>query len=122
LAERFKRGKAAISDKELMLIENIRDEFTKKIKVGCTGCAYCRPCPCDVDILECFRIFNSASITGEWKKYKSFYENIMFNTVKQEKRASFCTECGLCETRCPQNLPIRQHLKEVVKELEEAVF
>ena len=27
--------------------------------------------------------------------------------------AGDCIECGVCETRCPYNLPIRQMLKEV---------
>jgi predicted aldo/keto reductase-like oxidoreductase len=33
----------------------------------------------------------------------------------QAKTASDCIECGVCETRCPYNLPIRQMLKKVVK-------
>lgn len=121
-AEEFINGKGALTQKELELIDDIRAEFNSRIRVGCTGCAYCRPCPSDVDILECFRIYNSASITGNWKGFKSLYENIIFHPSKQEKRASLCVECGLCETRCPQNLPIREKLKEVVREFEEAVF
>jgi predicted aldo/keto reductase-like oxidoreductase len=121
-ANEFINRKGVITEKELKLIEDIRAEFDSRLRIGCTGCAYCRPCPSNVDILECFRLYNSASITGEWKYFKSFYENVIFHPSKQEKRASFCTECGLCETRCPQNLPIREKLKEVVRELEEAVF
>jgi predicted aldo/keto reductase-like oxidoreductase len=120
--EEFIEGKGAITANELELIEDIRAEFNSRIRVACTGCAYCRPCPRDVDVLECFRIYNSASITGNWKKFKSIYENVIFQPIKQEKSARFCRECGLCETRCPQNIPIREKLKEVVKELEEAIF
>jgi len=121
-AEEFINGKGAITEKEQKLIVEIREEFDKRIRVGCTGCAYCRPCPSNVDVLECFRVYNNASISGNWKGFKSVYDNVIFNQAKQEKRASFCTGCGICETRCPQNLPIREKLKDVVKELEEAVY
>jgi len=121
-AEEFISGKGAITGKELKFIEDIRAEYNSLIRVGCTGCAYCRPCPNDVDILESFRIYNSASMTGNWKGFKSLYDNVVFHHSKQEKKASFCTECGICESRCPQNIPIREKLKDVVKEIEEAVY
>ena len=30
-----------------------------------------------------------------------------------DKTASDCVDCGVCEPRCPYNLPIRQMMKEV---------
>jgi hypothetical protein len=27
--------------------------------------------------------------------------------------ASFCDECGECEEKCTQNIPIRKYLKEI---------
>ena len=33
-------------------------------------------------------------------------------------KASDCLECGACEARCPQHLPIREYLKDVAKTLE----
>ena len=34
-----------------------------------------------------------------------------------EVKASACVECGLCETKCPYELPIREMLKEVSSKL-----
>ena len=32
------------------------------------------------------------------------------------KKASDCIECGLCESRCPYNLPIREMLKKAAQD------
>ena len=34
------------------------------------------------------------------------------------RKASTCIKCGKCEQVCPQHLPIRQLLEDVVKEFE----
>jgi predicted aldo/keto reductase-like oxidoreductase len=36
---------------------------------------------------------------------------------KNFKDASACVECGVCEQKCPQSLPIREQLKETHKVL-----
>ena len=33
--------------------------------------------------------------------------------MSPEQRASACTECGECEEKCPQHIPIREELKKV---------
>ena len=45
------------SDREL--IEKVKDEIKKNVKVGCTGCGYCMPCPKGVDIPGTFRCYNA---------------------------------------------------------------
>ena len=39
--------------------------------------------------------------------------------MAMDKKASDCIECGVCETRCPYNLPIRQMLKKVAADFGE---
>ena len=39
-----------MSKEELELIDKVRDAYNSRIKAGCTGCAYCMPCPMGVDI------------------------------------------------------------------------
>ena len=40
----------------------------------------------------------------------------------QPSYASLCRDCGKCEKHCPQNLPIRQRLKTVSREMEGFYF
>ncbi|WP_042273704.1 aldo/keto reductase [[Clostridium] dakarense] len=91
-------------------LEKLRDEFKSKIKVNCTGCKYCIPCPVNVSIPNCFELLNNASMFDNVSVSKEIYNNIL---VKEESDASRCVECGKCETKCPQHIKIREVLKEV---------
>ena len=48
IADLAQAGAFAQEQKEL--IEQVRQEIGRKMKVGCTGCGYCMPCPNKVDI------------------------------------------------------------------------
>ena len=50
---------------------------------------------------------------------KKAYAEIGKSPWRNYKNASACTECGICETKCPQGLPIREQLKETHKTLAE---
>ena len=86
------------------------------VKVPCTGCGYCLPCPHGVDIPTCFRCYNAKSADG-W--FSGLREYFMCTSMKNEvTAASACVGCGKCEKRCPQHLPIRKHLREVKRNME----
>ena len=74
----------------------------------CRRCNYCAPCTVGIGIPAQFLFegYYTRYDLKEWaiQRYKG-----------QAKTASDCIECGVCETRCPYNLPIRQMLKKVVK-------
>jgi hypothetical protein len=91
-------------------INKLRDEFKSKIKVNCTGCKYCIPCPAKVNIPICFELLNSSSMFDSVETTKKDYENFL---VKGNKDASKCVECGACEEKCPQHINIIEKLKEV---------
>ncbi|ERI90127.1 oxidoreductase, aldo/keto reductase family protein [Clostridiales bacterium oral taxon 876 str. F0540] len=99
----------SLTDEELMLIDNVKDKYNELIKVNCTACNYCMPCPFGVNIPRNFALLNESSMYNDVKGYSHAYKNFM----SESDRANQCKECGLCETKCPQNLPIRHHLKEV---------
>ncbi|HOP37785.1 aldo/keto reductase [Mesotoga prima] len=99
----------SMSSSELAIVDKVREEYKKRIKVSCTGCSYCMPCPSGVAIPTCFDFFNDAYMFDSIEDHKKAY----LRSVKKENRASLCVECGRCEELCPQNIPIIEQLKEV---------
>ncbi|MBN2219639.1 MAG: aldo/keto reductase [Kosmotogaceae bacterium] len=99
----------SMSSSELAIVGKVTEEYRKRIKVNCTGCSYCMPCPSGVAIPTCFDFFNDAYMFDSIEDHKKAY----LRFVKEENRASLCVECGRCEELCPQNIPIIEQLKEV---------
>lgn len=100
----------SIVEEEIDTINKLRDEFKSKIKVNCTGCKYCVPCPKGVDIPTCFELLNNASMFDAVERINREYYRPLIN---EDNDASHCIECGVCETKCPQKIRIREKLKEV---------
>ncbi len=75
----------------------------------CTGCSYCLPCPQNVDIPYIFQKYNEARVYGLWEAAREAYQTWRRGS---RERADACVECGECETKCPQHIPIRDQLKE----------
>lgn len=100
-------------------VAQMKQFYLNKIRVNCTNCRYCLPCPSGVYIPELFWAYNHDAIFGDYGKAKFWVAGF----VKEGQRASDCVECGACEDHCPQQIPIREHLKKIVEiyEVPEAV-
>ena len=74
----------------------------------CTACGYCRPCKAGVDVPRYMGVCNYWKCfgLGEWADEE-------MSRVPADKALELCIECGLCEQRCPNKLPIRERLKEL---------
>jgi predicted aldo/keto reductase-like oxidoreductase len=108
------------TEEDFDLIEQVKGEIKRNIKVGCTGCAYCMPCPKGVDIPGTFHSYNM--MYAENKK-NGRREYLMCTALrKNPSSASQCIECGKCEQNCPQHLEIRKELKNARRELETPVY
>ncbi|WPX08337.1 aldo/keto reductase [Anaerocellum danielii] len=97
----------SLTTEELELVEKVAQKYNELRRVNCTECKYCMPCPQGVDIPWNFSIYNQAGMYNMFEEMKNDY------LKKEKERAENCIECGVCETKCPQNLPIRELLKEV---------
>ena len=99
----------SLTEKEKGLLEAATIVYHAKIKVNCTTCQYCLPCPVGVSIPACFARLNGAYMFDNIEAAKDIYLSL-----GPQQRASACVECGRCETLCPQHIPIRSMLQEVV--------
>ena len=92
---------------DLKIIEELKNFYQVKIKVPCTGCNYCMPCPHGVDIPSCFSYYNASEMADD----KEFFQ---YNAILDDsKKANNCLKCGICEPKCPQNIGIIDALEEV---------
>ncbi len=111
-----KAGPGHFSQEDRELVEKVKAEIKKTVKVGCTGCGYCMPCPKGVDIPVTFRCYNEMYSETKSGARKEYLQCTAFR--KNQSSASQCISCGKCETHCPQQIEIRKELKNAVKELE----
>jgi len=96
----------SFNSRENQIIEEVRNIYRQRIKVDCTACNYCMPCPTGVNIPGCFTFYNNYSMFGK--------EEMYHRMLQPEQRASGCIECGQCENHCPQSIAIIGELKNVM--------
>ncbi len=70
----------------------------------CRRCEYCLPCPEGIRIPQVFILegYVTRYNLAEWAQGRY---------AAMDSNAASCAECGLCESRCPYQLPIREMLK-----------
>ena len=106
----------SLSRAELSLYAKVRDELENRVIIPCTGCKYCVPCPHGVSIPECFEMYNRGHIYEDEEQARQHYAMFLGGFFDGKPHyASVCEECGECEEKCPQGLPIREHLKAVAE-------
>ena len=92
-----------LTEEEWIEIRRLRDELGNQF---CRRCGYCAPCTVGIDIPTNFVFANYLRKYGlaDWARDR--YASLKVN-------ASACIECGVCEERCPYDLPIIEMLKKV---------
>jgi len=109
-----------LGPEEEAMLQRVVKAINSKMKVGCTGCGYCMPCPKNVDIPGTFAAYNRRYTES---KFWGLAEYVMCTALrKNSTAASNCIECGKCEKHCPQHIEIRKHLKEAQRDLEGPIY
>lgn len=112
----------SLSADELHLVERAGTMYRELMKVGCTGCGYCMPCPAGVLIPNCFEGYNQMLMFGGVDTAKFMYALRLSGqlTNTEPGYASQCVSCGTCLDKCPQKIQIPQMLEQVAAEMEDA--
>ncbi len=105
-----------LSNEDDQMLNRVANAINSKMKVGCTGCGYCMPCPKGVDIPGTFAAYNRKYSEGTFPALKEYFMCTALR--KTPTSASNCIGCLKCEKHCPQNIKISQKIKEAEKELE----
>ena len=104
---------------ELDVIRRVARAYRDLMRVGCTGCGYCKPCPSAVAIPDCFDVYNYLHMFGNTTGAGFVYVLRMSGLISgQAGYASQCTRCGECLDKCPQSLQIPDLLELVAAEFE----
>jgi predicted aldo/keto reductase-like oxidoreductase len=111
-----------LDEGESRAIEALFIRNQKLADLYCTGCAYCMPCPNDINIPENFRYMNWYRVWGMEEQAREAYAKLSaqgtwtpWGGMVKGLKAEECQECGECEPKCPQNIPIRDQLKEAAR-------
>ena len=111
----------SVSFEDMEKVELVKRVLRNSLKINCSTCGYCMPCPQGVNIPECMKIYNEkylfehkGFINQSFMDYYQYVGGIMGN----EGNAGKCNGCGKCLRKCPQKLDIISELKKVKKEFE----
>ena len=106
----------SFTEEDRAVLRRVVDAINENMKVGCTGCRYCMPCPKGVDIPGTFAAYNRLSSDGYWKALTEYF---MITGVRKDYTGpGNCIGCGKCEQHCPQHISIREELKNAKKAME----
>jgi predicted aldo/keto reductase-like oxidoreductase len=101
----------SLSDSEVGRVREALDRYRRLSELYCTGCNYCMPCPHGVNIPGNFEAMNLHRVYGLSELARQRYRR--FGPRRENNLpASACQECGECEPKCPQKIPIIEQLKE----------
>lgn len=105
---------------EMGLYDRVLKAIARGVRVGCTGCGYCQPCPKGVDIPMCFAAYNTSFSDSFFTGMKEY---MMCTTLRKVRsNAGLCVRCGRCEQHCPQHIAIREELAKVRRRLENPAY
>ena len=97
-------------------LESLRRQIVEGMDRLCTGCGYCLPCPADVPIPQLMDVYDMKTLGASERE---MWERMKWHWRVTADQAAACTDCGECEEKCTQHLPIRERLKMAANVVDE---
>ncbi len=86
------------------------EAFASFPKISWTGhcmyCSHCAPCPQKIDVAYVTKFLNLTVAQGE------IPETVREHYKALEHHAGECIKCGICETRCPFGVKVRENMEK----------
>jgi predicted aldo/keto reductase-like oxidoreductase len=103
-----------LSPQEMEIAQDVRQKFKELTDNICTSCEYCMPCPNEVNISFIFTALLYYQVYDQKERARLYYKNIgnVEEYYPSGKDVTACVECGECEKKCPQKVPIIEQLKK----------
>ena len=97
-----------LTEEERAMVQTVRAQLSGNF---CRRCGYCAPCSAGIDIPTLFTFEN-------YLKHYDLADWARGRYAAMGAKAGDCIGCGVSETRCPYDLPIREKLKGVAAAFE----
>ena len=104
-----------LTEEETHMLGKAAQIIRETVAIPCTGCSYCtHGCPMQIPIPQYFSLYNEHKRDRWQVGAKGRYKKM----TEVHGAASQCVSCGQCEEKCPQKLPVMEHIRQVAKEFE----
>ncbi len=100
-----------LSEADVVIIDKQTRQLAEMVKLYCTGCGYCMPCPSGIDIPQVFAIYNAGRVYGLWEHARAQYARLEKARRENHLPADACIDCGTCAPKCPQGIAIPEQLR-----------
>lgn len=104
-----------LDEEDFATLDEVKQAIQETVRVGCTGCGYCMPCPQGVDIPALFRCYNHMYTESKNEGRREYWQTVSLR--KEKAFARQCVQCGACERKCPQGISIREQIHIADREL-----
>jgi predicted aldo/keto reductase-like oxidoreductase len=103
-----------LTERDRTALDEVREFFRQRLKVPCTACGYCLPCPEGVNIPKNFEFLNNYFLMDA-EEVRARTRYFFGAQVAPHETFAHCAHCRECEEKCPQHIPVSDLMEEVAK-------